>query len=217
MNQINIGDKFGHWTIIGGYKSVAYHKNYLCRCDCKDQTIRYVDIQNLKKGKSISCGCVTKETCRRNFTKHGQRNTRLFTAWNCMRARCNNPNNKSFKNYGGRGITICKEWDEFVNFREWAINNGYNEEATGKECSLDRIDVNGNYEPCNCRWVDAKTQSNNRRSNVVIEYKGEKHTATEWGEILGIKGVTIRERYKRGLSIEKVLYKGNLKEAKWTD
>lgn len=100
--------------------------------------------------------------------KHGLRKTRLYNTWANMKQRCNNPNNKSYEYYGGRGIIICKEWCDFINFYNWAINNGY-----ADNLSIDRIDVNGNYCPENCRFVDSTTQSNNMRSNIKIKINDE--------------------------------------------
>lgn len=124
-----------------------------------------------------------------------------------MRQRCNNPKSKSYKNYGGRGISICSEWDDFAIFRTWAIENGYNESAPRGQCTLDRIDVNGNYCPENCQWSDMKHQVNNRRETVWIEYNGEEHPLTEWADITGIKYCTLWARYKRGWSTERLLKK----------
>ena len=122
-----------------------------------------------------------------------------------MKQRCTNPNNKAWKNYGGRGITICDEWIGkygFDKFYEWSIQNGYTDELT-----IDRVDVNGNYCPENCRWVTRKTQQNNTRANVVISYNNEKHTLTEWADILGIKSATLINRHRLGWSDKDILTK----------
>jgi len=103
-------------------------------------------------------------------------------------------------NYGGRGIKICDEWDSYEAFRDWSLANGYEEGL-----SIDRIDNDGNYEPSNCRWVDAKTQGNNRRSNNNLTYNGDTHTIKEWSEITGINWSTIKERLKQGWTVERAL------------
>ena len=117
-----------------------------------------------------------------------------------MRERCNTPSCKGYKNYGGRGISVCEEWGNFVVFKEWAISNGYNDKL-----SLDRINVNGNYEPNNCRWATSKEQANNKRNNHLITYLGETKTMTEWAETTGIKVATIWARLQRGWTVEKTL------------
>lgn len=120
-----------------------------------------------------------------------------------MKDRCYNNNNKNYKNYGERGIKVCKEWKEsFINFYKWAINNGYEENLT-----IDRIDVNGNYEPNNCRWLTIKQQQNNKRNNHILWYKNQKHNITKWASITGINRATIYSRLKYGWPIEKVLLK----------
>ena len=118
--------------------------------------------------------------------------TRLYEIWHSMKRRCLDKNLINYKNYGGRGIIVCVEWkDDFKNFYEWAIKNGYKENL-----SIDRIDVNGNYCPENCRWADSFTQANNKRTNVFIEYKGILHTVAEWSRILDIKRTTLEKRLK---------------------
>lgn len=106
-----------------------------------------------------------------------------------MKARCYNPNNEEYHNYGGRGITICPEWlGEYgvENFAKWAYKNGFNENAEYGQCTIDRKDVNGNYEPSNCRWTTQKVQANNTRTNVMIEHDGETHSMHEWADILNL-------------------------------
>jgi hypothetical protein len=111
-----------------------------------------------------------------------------------MRKRCNNKASADYRYYGGRGIRVCNEWlYDYAAFREWALSNGYADSLT-----IDRINVDGNYEPKNCRWVDFKTQSNNRSSNVVFEAGGEKHNIAEWSNILQIKYCTLYARLKKG-------------------
>lgn len=151
---------------------------WLCKCDCGNtKVVRKVD---MLRGKIKSCGCITKENAK-NRAKHNYFYTKPYHVWHDIKQRCFNPNNKAYKNYGARGITLCKEWEDPKNFCEWAFANGYKEGLT-----IDRIDVNGNYEPNNCRWADMKTQLRNRRNNHYITFNNETHCITEWAEILNI-------------------------------
>lgn len=125
---------------------------------------------------------------------------RLHNIYYKMRQRCNNPNNIDYKNYGGRGITYCEEWEETQNFIDWALSHGYTDELT-----LDRIDVNGNYCPENCRWITIEQQQRNRRNNKYIEWDNETHCYNEWDEILGYPPGTIRQRLHRGWSVERAM------------
>ena len=136
--------------------------------------------------------------------KQGKRNaSKLYSIWVNMRNRCSNPENKSFAYYGGRGISVCDEWNEFLNFEKWAIQNGFEENLT-----LDRIDVNGNYEPENCRWISRKEQMRNTRSNHLLTYNGDTKTMAEWAEITGIPYSTLKQRInKYNYSVEKALNK----------
>ena len=119
--------------------------------------------------------------------KHGYRHTVVYDTWRHIKGRCNNPKDKAYKNYGGRGIKVCKEWqDNPKAFCDWALANGWQ-----KGLSLDRIDNNKGYSPDNCRWVTRKVQNNNRRCTPHITYNGETHTIKEWSDILGIKYHTL--------------------------
>lgn len=133
-----------------------------------------------------------------NHYKHGMRETRLYNIWRSMRQRCNNPKTRNYKNYGGRGIRVCNEWEDFQTFVKWAFQSGYNDTLT-----IDRENTDGNYCPENCRWTTYKKQNNNRRDNRLIEYNGEIHTLSEWSDIIGIKMPTLWKRIKDGWSIEK--------------
>lgn len=121
----------------------------------------------------------------------GEKHTRLYNIWLCMRARCSNPRNPNYKHYGGRGVSVCPEWDNYKTFSEWAKNNGYADSLT-----IDRVDVNGNYCPENCRWVTVKEQQNNKRNNHLVEIDGVVHTISEWATIAKINPTTIRRRLK---------------------
>lgn len=199
------GQKFGRLVVI---KKASNNKQgivcWLCQCECGN--IKIVRGDSLKQGLTLSCGCLhknaVKNACKINFLKHGLSKTRINNIWFDMKARCYNKESINYKNYGGRGITVCNEWkNDFLAFYNWAIKNGYNDTF-----SIDRINVNGNYYPDNCRWVDIKTQSNNRRNNHLITYNGITHTLSEWAEIKGIKVSTLTMRLKHyGWSIEKSL------------
>lgn len=210
--DIQIGQMFGKWEVIGEpvREKEGHHWLYPCRCSCEAHTEKYIDKYNLIKGKSRSCGCIASEVTRQRMTRHGLCRTRLFHVWLSMRARCNNPKNTRYAAYGGRGIKICDEWNDFKVFHDWAYANGYDESAKYGECTIDRIDTNGNYEPSNCRWCNSKEQANNRRRNVNITYNGETKTAEEWAESIGIKSQTLRKRIYDGLDIEQVMLPKNI-------
>lgn len=162
-----------------------------CLCDCGNETV--VTSSNLNSGSTMSCGCLYHDGTNKKSYKHGLSNDRIHRIWRGMKGRCGNPNCKSFKNYGGRGITVCNEWkNDFANFYNWSMENGYSDDK-----SIDRIDVNGNYEPSNCRWTDIDTQSNNRRNNHYLEIEGKRLTITQWSRISGIDRKTITDRIIR--------------------
>lgn len=197
------GRKINMLTVLYRAQSKNGRTMWHCKCDCGNE----VDVcySHLKKGQ-YSCGCATKERIRKSKTVHGGTNTRLFRTWTLMKQRCYKPYHKSYSDYGGRGISVCKEWfDDFGKFREWALKNGYNESAKFGQCTLDRIDVNGNYEPNNCRFVGMKTQCNNRRNNVVLSYKDETHTIAQWSELLGIPYDTLYKRFEYGWTVGQIL------------
>jgi hypothetical protein len=157
-----LGKKFGMLTVIE-LAGQDKRKEYLwkCRCDCGNETI--VLGGNLRSGHIKSCGCAKATGERNGNYKGGHCKDRLYHVWMTMKQRCTNPNNGKYYAYGARGITVCEEWMEFETFRTWALENGYNPNAKYGETTIDRIDVNGNYEPSNCRFTDLFVQNKNRR------------------------------------------------------
>lgn len=133
--------------------------------------------------------------------KHGIKSI-LYNKWSSIKNRCYNQKTKDYKHYGARGIKICEQWKDYNNFRKWAIKTGYQDGLT-----IDRIDVNGNYEPNNCKWITMKEQQRNKRNNRIITYKGKSLTLVEWGEIYNIHPDRIGARLKDGWSIEDALCK----------
>lgn len=159
--NINTGDRYGRLTIVREVEKRGIYRFFECRCDCG--TVKTYALYNLRKGTTRSCGCLRAETHNapppyKQNENSPYTNTRLYNIWKGMRKRCYNPNCRAYKWYGGRGIYVCQEWQRYLNFHNWAIHNGYSSALT-----IDRIDVNGNYEPSNCRWITIQEQQKNKR------------------------------------------------------
>lgn len=175
-------DRFGAWM-------------WRCQCDCGVE----VEVRGatLAAGRTSACAsCATS----RASTTHGQSNSALYSRWQSMKARCTDPANKHYQNYGGRGIRVCERWlHSFENFSA-------DMSATFDEClEIDRVNVNGDYSPENCRWADRITQQRNRRNNSRITYGGHTRTVVEWAEVLRMKPNTLTTRIRRGWPTERVL------------
>lgn len=187
------GKVFGEWTVI---KFSHLNKNRLpyWNCKCKCGTIRSVNHYSLINWKSLSCGCTSRERASEKIITHGYSKTRIYKIWKGMKKRCNNQNSSVYKFYGGRGISVCNEWmQSFELFYAWSIANGYKENL-----SIDRIDVNGNYCPDNCRWVDVETQHTNTRRNHMITIDGKTKILRDWSIESGVPASTIIRRLKDG-------------------
>lgn len=197
--------RFGKLIALKRTENRGKETFWLCQCDCGNT--KEINASRLRSGKTKSCGCYKNECKRKTINQtafnktHGMSNTRLYRIYNKMKLRCYSKTNDAYKNYGGRGITICKEWlDDFMNFYNWAMENGYEDNL-----SIDRIDNDKDYSPDNCRWVNAKTQANNTRSTVFITYNGETKPASEWSKITGIRQNTITMRKRNGWSDEQCI------------
>lgn len=195
------GQKFGRLTVI---KKTSKRENgeivYKCICDCGNEAL--VKRSYLTTGGTKSCGCLASEMhselAKKAFTTNGyscnKKYSRLYRTWNAMIDRCHNNKCHNYKNYGGRGIKICDEWlNNFKTFYDWAIKNGYQ-----KNLTIERIDVNGNYEPSNCCWITKGEQGYNKTNTVYITIDGVKRSLREWSIISGLSKSLIYNRLKRG-------------------
>ena len=191
---------FGYLTVIGRAQNNKHNNAmWLCKCKCGKETVvrgRYLTAQ-----RTVSCGCKKREDVIKRSTTHGLSGSKLFRVWAEMKFRCRCKTNKSYKNYGARGITICNEWLEFKSFYDWSMENGYKEGLT-----IDRIDNNQGYRPDNCRWTTYLVQSHNLRTNVHITYQGVTKTQSEWCRELRVdRGNLVRHANRNGISRDQAL------------
>ena len=190
---------------------------WVCQCTCG----KIIELTPYKFYKNKSCGCLEKEnliTLGQNNKTHGMTETILYHKYLGMKHRCYCPSYKYYQRYGGRGISVCDEWlgeHGFENFTKWAYNNGYDDSKHTFEQTLDRIDLDGNYEPSNCRWVDMKIQCNNRRTSRFLYYKDEKLTVAQFCEKFHInKSWFVARRLDKGKSPEDILLEWSKKNDK---
>lgn len=188
--------RFGKLVALEEDGRIGTNVAWICKCDCGNT--RRIKANSLLSGNSRSCGCGRIEA----ITKHNGTNTKLFNVWRNIKERCTNENYKTYNNYGGRGIKVCDEWLlSYEAFKEWAISSGYREGLT-----IDRIDVNGNYEPSNCRWATQRQQARNKRNNVFLEFDGKRQCLMDWSAELGVKYNTLSWRRSQGWSTEEILF-----------
>lgn len=199
------GQRFGYWTVLERRDNIRSNGKcrgaWLCRCDCGNEVV--IDQCNLLSGKSKSCGCFRREEQSARQGTHRDSGTKMYNVWCAIKRRCYNTHTKEYPRYGGRGISMCDEWrNSYESFKEWAVNNGYDDSLT-----IDRIDNDKDYTPDNCRFVTMREQCNNRSSNRVYTYNGETHNVTEWSEIVGIPANKIFCRLYNGWSFERAIEK----------
>lgn len=196
------GQKFGKLTVIGigerrpvGRRGVM-KQYWVCQCECGAN--KEICGDNLRSGVSQSCGCATREatierSTKHGFAKRGHKRSRIYSIWASMLGRCERSTDDAYCYYGGRGITVCDEWHDFLTFKDWAMSNGYD-----KNLTIDRIDVNGNYEPTNCRWVPQCVQNNNTRQNTMITLGRVTHSLADWCRAFNLNYSAVRARRSLG-------------------
>lgn len=196
-----VGKEFNGCVVLGS-KGMDKDKKarWGCRCYCGKNFV--TTGKSIRAGKTKSCGCFkTKVIVKAGKENkiHGETKTRLYNIWHGMKKRCSTPSDTSYKNYGAKGIRVCKEWlDSYENFRGWALSNGYEEHLT-----LDRIESDKNYSPDNCRWANWITQGRNRSSNVFVNFKGKKMTLSQVAEEIGESREMVWYRHKHGIQLDK--------------
>lgn len=187
------GEKFGRWTVISDPILQNNRIFFKCICSCDNKTISQVRSDRLKNGTSKSCGCYKLEV----ITKTGMSRDRMYGIWDGMIRRCYDKSNKRYSNYGGRGIRVCKDWlNDFMIFYNWAIENGYEENLT-----IERIDVDKNYEPSNCCWITMAEQAKNKTNTIYITLDtGETYRLTDFANQNNVSRETVLKRYKNGIN-----------------
>ena len=196
--DVRAGTRYGRWLVLAD--RVGFGPLF-CRCDCG--TERQVPLAYLRQGNNRSCGCLRQENsralCQQKRT-HGRTLTREYRIWVLMRDRCRTPTHRSFRYYGGKGVRVCDRWNR--DFMAFFADMGPRPSPAHQ---LDRINGDGNYEPGNVRWATMLEQSRNKRNNRWIEYDGERLLASQWAERLRVPEHRIKDRLRRGWSVEMAL------------
>ena len=197
------GKTIGRLTFKEYVGIINHHAMWLCQCSCGNECI--VPAVHVRNENTSSCGCLAHEILMERNYKHNCAYLPIYRNYHNMLRRCFDKTDKAYMNYGGRGIIVCKEWankdNGFINFYNWAIKNGYKEEIlpNGKnKWTLDRINVDGNYEPNNCRWATNKQQCNNKRTNIFVWYHGKKYSIAELCDSFGLNYATTLARHHKG-------------------
>jgi len=192
------GERYGRLIVIKFShikgKGISY---WSCKCECGIE--KNISRRCLISGNTKSCGCLSKENVKKRATKHGLSHTKIYQVWANMKTRCNNENDQFYSDYGGRGIKVSDDWLDFPKFHS-DMSPAYKEGL-----SIERIDVNGNYELSNCKWATPLQQVTNRRNNIIVYVNGERKILKEACAILGLKYNTIHGRIKRGIEPQKAI------------
>lgn len=189
------GKRFGRLVAIRyAGKSKGKQTLWECKCDCGNLVI--VHQQNLISGHTKSCGCYNKEVAIERNTTHGDTNTRIYRIWHDMMLRCYSPKHTSYYLYGEKGIAVCQEWQEYKEFKNWALSNGYKENL-----SIDRIDNSKGYEPSNCRWATDIQQGNNTNRNLMFTINGVTNSLANWCREYGVPYARVHSRIYSGWDI----------------
>lgn len=199
------GMTFGRLVVVRFAGRTSYKARlWECECECGEKGIIARGSQ-LTAGLKRSCGCLVGDTNRKTKTKHGMRYSPEYSSWMSMKRRCYRKKDQAYDRYGGRGITVCERW--LKSFSHFFEDMG---PRPTMQHTLDRIDKDGNYSLCNCRWATKKEQTINRRNTLMIEHNGKRLSVSEWSEIIGVSPDAIAQRLKKSMPIEKVLYSGAL-------
>ena len=200
-----IGKRFGKLVVIAlsEERGSRGQLKYECLCDCGQTKI--IMGEDLRRGKVKSCRCEQSRIASSANKTHGGSKERLYHVWQGIKNRCENENSPEYKNYGGRGIKICEEWHDYANFREFMFLKGYDPNAPKGECTIERIDINGDYEPANCTIITLSKQQRNKTSNKYLTLGGESKSVVEWAEELGVSSNVLYARIYTGMTDEEIL------------
>lgn len=194
-----IGRVFNMLTVLSEHAAIAGKRpHYLCRCECGATPV--VSGDAMRRGNTKSCGCHRKAVAAKNSFKHGFVGTKTYGVWESVKKRCLDEKNRSYPNYGGRGITMCESWKG--DFSAFLRDMG----ETPAGCVIDRIDNDKSYVPGNCRWITQKANCRNKSNNIYLSLGEETRLLVEWAEVFGVSEVLLRKRRARGLSEEQIFF-----------
>ena len=196
------GQRFGRLTVVNRAETRNKRTYWDCVCDCGNTKV--INSYKLLSGNTQSCRCLDTEMTIARTTKHGMSHSSPeYYIWKTMRQRCNNPNNGAYKEYGGRGVKVCKRWDKFESFYK-----DMGQRPSSKH-QIERLDNDGDYEPSNCVWATQLAQANNKRNTLYITFRGVTKPISDWAREVGIQKTTIRARiFNYKWDVERALTKG---------